>query len=76
MKVNKAWIYIILICLAFLIHGEYYKTYFSLFVGFVGVSAGLLCILCEVIYPNIKKSKNKKMITKSISLTNVTDKFG
>ncbi|AXN65152.1 hypothetical protein LLT5_02430 [Lactococcus cremoris subsp. cremoris TIFN5] len=58
MKVNKAWIYIILICLAFLIHGEYYKTYFSLFVGFVGVSAGLL--LCEVIIQILRNQRIKK----------------
>ncbi|MCT4465696.1 hypothetical protein FIB47_09170 [Lactococcus cremoris] len=59
-KVNKAWIYIILICLAFLIHGEYYKTYFSLFVGFVGASAGLLCILCEVIIQILRNQRIKK----------------
>ena len=76
MKVNKAWIYIILICLAFLIHGEYYKTYFSLFVGFVWGLCGTSLHIMRGHYPNIKKSKNKKMITKSISLTNVTDKFG
>lgn len=59
-KVNKVWIFIILICLVFFIHGECYKIYFSLFIGLVGISASIICMLSDFILQFLINQKIKK----------------
>ena len=59
-KINKAWIYIILICLVFLILGDCYEISFSLFIGVVGISAGIVCLLCELIIQLIRNQNVRK----------------
>lgn len=59
-KVNKVWFLIILICLVFFIHGEYYKIYISLFIGLVGISASIICMLSDFILQFVRNQRIKK----------------